>query len=65
MYLGKLSKYNKIIVSYEAPTLFIVEMLVKSGIEYFSCDAIEKKENIPKPIDKKIEKRLLRMYKGD
>ncbi|MBO8428072.1 MAG: hypothetical protein IAC58_05985 [Firmicutes bacterium] len=66
MDLGRLSKFSTSkMVSYDSKSLPAVEMLVKSGIEYFSSDAIAPKKPMPTPVDKKIIKKLLNMYKGD
>ena len=40
-----------------------IEILVKSGVEYFSSDVISAKSQMLLPLDKKICKKLLNMYK--
>ena len=62
-FLDKIVKYNAIIVSYDAPNMQAIELLVKSGIEYFSSDALSPKSSMLLPFDKKLSKKLLNMYK--
>lgn len=62
-FLDKLVKYNATIISYNAQNMQAIEILVKSGVEYFSSEAISPKSQMLLPLDKKICKKLLNMYK--
>ena len=62
-YLEKLIKFDAIMVGIEGLNMQSIELLVKSGLEYFSADCISPKSPMLLPLDKKISGKLLNMHK--
>lgn len=62
-YLEKLVRFNRNIICVDVENMQGIELLVKSGIEYFSADVISEKSALLLPFDKKISKKLLSMNK--
>lgn len=62
-YLENLVKFNGTIVGVNNINMQSIELLVKSGIEYFSADCISPTSPMLLPIDRKISKKLLNMNK--
>lgn len=62
-YLEKLIKFDAIMVSIEGLNMQSIELLVKSGLEYFSAECISPKSPMLLPLDKKISRKLLNMHK--
>ena len=61
--LDKLVKFKAPIVSVSCTSWNEVELLVKSGVYLFSSEVIAETSPMLVPIDKKVIKRLLNMYK--
>lgn len=62
-YLEKLIKFDAIMVGIEGLNMQSIELLVKSGLEYFSAECISPKSPMLLPLDKKISRKLLNMHK--
>jgi hypothetical protein len=60
--LEKFLKYNKPIIVYNVKGRNLVEILLKSGISYISSSAIAQASVMLLPLDKRAQKKLLRMY---
>lgn len=61
--LEKFVKYKKPLITINVSSKTAIELLVKSGITYFSSDALSPKSPMLLPLDQKIIKKLLNMYK--
>lgn len=61
--LDKLVKYKTPIISVGLETWNEVELLVKSGVYLFSNEVISNSSPMLLPVDRKIQKKLLNMYK--
>lgn len=61
--LDKLIKYKSPIISVGLETWNEVELLVKSGVYLFSNEVISNSSPMLLPVDRKIQKKLLNMYK--
>ena len=62
--LEKFLKYKKPLILINCPSWNSIELLAKSGITYFSSDVITPKSPMLLPLDKKVTKKLLNMYKS-
>lgn len=62
-YLEKLVTYNATIIGVGLQNLQSIELLVRTGLEYFSADCISQSSPMLLPLDKKISKKLLNMKK--
>ena len=62
--LEKFVKYRKPLVVINCPSWTAIELLIRSGITYFSSDAISPKSPMLLPIDKKMIKKLSNTYKN-
>lgn len=59
--LEKLVPFKKVIIVINAKSLTEIELLYRSGVEYFSSDCISGYNTMIQPIDKKIYKKLITM----
>ena len=59
--LERFVKFNKPIIVYNCASWQIIELLVQSGIYYFSGDVISAYSSMLLPLDKKVIKKLLNM----
>lgn len=61
--LEKIIKFDKVIIGNNEKNLAAIELLFKSGLEYFSSDYISPTNPMLLPVDKKVAKRLLNLRK--